>query len=146
MGTAELGDEHTSVPFSRSRKMRRRRENAPLCAPFLLPKGRESLLPHLSHAKGKALFPRCSGNFLFHKPYSWLLGLRDFTCSGGVRCGENPAAPIWGDCPALFSPKGGEICGWGTGGVFFCMDGKGELCQALGKGNRRGIFLFLCGG
>ena len=50
--------------------MRRRRKNAPLCAPFLLPKGRESLLPHLSHAKGKALFPGCSGNFLFHKPYA----------------------------------------------------------------------------
>ena len=83
--------------------MRRRRENAPLCAPFLLPKGREGLLPHLSHAKGKAFFSRYSGNFLFHKPHSWLLGLRGFTCSGGVGCGENPAAPIWGDCPAFFS-------------------------------------------
>ena len=88
--------------FPGAEKMRRRRKNAPLCAPFLLPKGRESLLPHLSHAKGKALFPRCSGNFLFHKPHSWLLGLRGFSCSGGVGCGENPAAPIMGRLPGAF--------------------------------------------
>lgn len=114
--------------------MRRRRENAPLCAPFLLPKGRESLLPHLSHAKGKALFPRCSGNFLFHKPYSWLLGLRDFTCSGGVRCGENPAAPYGAIARRFFHQKEAKYAAGGPEAFFSVWTAKESYVKLLGRG------------